>query len=190
MKLCKQQQLTDSSCVAACLAIVTGADQQQIIGEMAADEGQRGSLQDEFRQWVRLGYLPSLLPYNLLQMGEVIVATVPSLNVVGGNHRIVIDCRGDGMEVIDPNEGRPGKKFYTVDSLHSWTEATVVQRCASPVSAATMFPIFELIPQLLISGYRFALQDSRWWLFDGEGEGVTSGESFRKLCVNILMSDV
>lgn len=124
------QQLTDTSCVPACIAMVSGVGQHRIIDQMAKHGGSSGSLREEFRQWVRMGYLPRLLPYNELMDGRrrVMLATVPSLNFEGGNHRIVIDYTdGDeGPTILDPNEGREGKRFYTMDNIHSWSELTLV----------------------------------------------------------------
>ena len=108
------------------MAMVTGIDQLRIISQMEKHDGNRSSMHDEFRHWVRMGYLPSRLPYGDLYDGMVIIATVPSLNHPGGNHRIVIDMR-DEMKVLDPNKGREGKLFYTADSLRTWSELTIVE---------------------------------------------------------------
>lgn len=121
-----RQQVTNTSCVAACLSMVTGVEQERIIGQMAKHDGGRSSLHDEYRQWVRMGYLPRRLPYGDMKFGAVMVATVPSLNLPGGNHRIVIDHR-ECLKVLDPNEGREGKLFYTADSLRTWTDLTIVE---------------------------------------------------------------
>ena len=125
-----QMQMTDTSCVPACIAMVTGFSQGGIISQMASHGGSSGSLREEFRQWVRMGYLPRLLPYNELIDGKrrVMLATVPSLNILGGNHRIVIDYTDpeEGPTILDPNDGREGKLFYTMDNIRSWSELTVV----------------------------------------------------------------
>lgn len=125
-----QMQMTDTSCVPACIAMVTGFSQGGIILQMASHGGSSGSLREEFRQWVRMGYLPRLLPYNELIEGKrrVMLATVPSLNFPGGNHRIVIDYTDveEGPTILDPNEGREGKLFYTMGNIRSWSELTVV----------------------------------------------------------------
>ncbi len=126
VELKHQQQATNTSCVAACIAMVTGIDQLRIISQMEKHDGGRSSMHDEFRQWVRMGYLPRRLPYGDLRHGAVMVATVPSLNIPGGNHRIVIDHR-KCLKVLDPNEGREGKLFYTADSLRTWSELTIVE---------------------------------------------------------------
>ena len=45
--------------------------------------------------------------------------TVPSLNVVGGLHHIIMDLRSDTEIILDPNYGRVGKKYYTGWSVKS-----------------------------------------------------------------------
>lgn len=125
----KQTQLTPTSCVPCCIAMVTGVDQQSIIDEMAKHYDSSGGSHSEFRQWVRMGYLPRQLPYGDLQPGSLMLATVPSLNIEAGNHRIIIDWRGDEPIVYDPNEGREGRKHYTYHKLRGWSELTVVEYC-------------------------------------------------------------
>ena len=127
----KQTQLTPTSCVPCCIAMVTGVDQQSIIDEMAMHYDSSGSMRSEFRQWVRMGYLPRALPYGDLQPGQLMLATVPSLNIEAGNHRIIIDWLGDEPIVHDPNEGREGRKVYTYHKLRGWSELTVVEWCRS-----------------------------------------------------------
>lgn len=129
-----QTQLTPTSCVPACMAMISGVDQQSIIDDLDRHHGSCGSLHDEFCQWVRLGYLPQLVPWNSLRHGIVMLATVPSLNIPGGMHRIVIDLR-DVLTVYDPNKGRDGRRFYTEDSLHSWSDLTTVEFCGRSAGA-------------------------------------------------------
>jgi hypothetical protein len=47
--------------------------------------------------------------------------TVPSLNIPGGLHNIVVVTTIDKeLLVFDPQKGRDGKKFYNQDTLKSW----------------------------------------------------------------------
>lgn len=127
----KQQQITSSSCVPACIAMITGVDQQLIIDEMKKYNDSSGGTKQEFRQWVRMGYLPRQLSFSegLHSLwGKVALATVPSLNIEGGLHRIVIDLQGENIKVYDPNEGKENKKVHTWP-LRTYTELTVVEYC-------------------------------------------------------------
>lgn len=44
--------------------------------------------------------------------GNIYLLSVPSLNMIATFHNIVVDFRGDKLEVYDPNEGREGRKVY------------------------------------------------------------------------------
>lgn len=131
-KIVHQQQLTDTSCVPASISMLTGLyqyipfPQKDIIAQMEAHHDSSGSLHSEFRQWVRMGYYPYLTQFNELRHGKVYLATVPSLNKVAGNHRIIIDMTDD-MVIFDPNEGRENKLYYTPSILRSWSELTFVE---------------------------------------------------------------
>lgn len=53
---------------------------------------------------------------------------------------------------------------------------------------ADLFPIFDILPRLWALDFITVEQDGRWWLFDKTGDGVISGETFRDLCVNIVLA--
>ena len=74
-----QMQLTPASCVPACIAMITGVDQAVIMSHMRADGGSCGGLYYEFRQWARMGYLPShhYYPELIQALGKVVLLTVP-----------------------------------------------------------------------------------------------------------------
>ena len=57
--------------------------------------------------------------YNEIHRNSVYIIVVPSLNITGGTHGIVVDTRGGEMRVFDPQHGRKGKKWYTTDNLKS-----------------------------------------------------------------------
>jgi hypothetical protein len=50
-----------------------------------------------------------------------------------------------------------------------------------------LFPVFDTIDRLLKDGHYFHHQDGKLWLWNAEGEGVAYGETFRELCVNIVL---
>ena len=50
-----------------------------------------------------------------------------------------------------------------------------------------LFPVFDSLPRLWESGHVTKEQDGKWWLFRGDGEGLISGETFRDLCINIVL---
>jgi len=131
-KIVHQQQLTDTSCVPCCMSMMTGffqgqaVEQRRIIDQMQEHGDSNGSLHAEFRQWVRMGYYPFLERWNEIRHGKIYLATVPSLNKVGGNHRIIVDMIED-MTIYDPNEGREDRLYYTPLMLRSWSELTLLE---------------------------------------------------------------
>jgi len=42
----------------------------------------------------------------------VYLVTVPSLNIPGCNHQIVVEMTNDSYQVFDPVRGREGRKYY------------------------------------------------------------------------------
>lgn len=60
----------------------------------------------------------------------------------------------------------------------AWKES--LSRCAQ-------YPVFDILERLYASGYYHSQQDGRWWLWEKGGNGVCSGETFRDLCVNIVL---
>lgn len=50
------------------------------------------------------------------------------------------------------------------------------------------YPVFDILERLYESGHYTKKQDGRWYLFDKGGDGIASGETFRGLCVNIVLA--
>ena len=105
--------------------MVSGWSIEAIIKE-AGDKGLSRS--EEYELALKTGLYfnqcawPSLLP-NLYHM-----VTVPSLNLEGVTHRIVLyyDEPRAKMIVFDPNQGREGVKVYSAENLKSWNEVWIV----------------------------------------------------------------
>ena len=56
---------------------------------------------------------------------------------------------------------------------------------ASDCSAA-----LDVIPRLLDIGYTIQKQDGEWWMFEGSGESVVGGATFREMCERLVGVDV
>jgi len=105
--------------------MLSGWDVEDVI-KVAGNKGM--SCTEEYELALKTGLYfnqcawPSLLPnfYHLV--------TVPSLNLEGVTHRIVLyyDEPNAKMIVFDPNEGREGVKVYTPENLKSWNEVWIV----------------------------------------------------------------
>lgn len=104
-----QQQPNDSTCNQTCLAMLLGVPVAEVI-KVFGDGG--WDTHDMFtalnRCWFRWD---ALLFDNLIANGHYL-ASVPSLNHLGGGHCIVIVKDENGETVYDPNRGGPSKKFY------------------------------------------------------------------------------
>lgn len=113
-------QPSPHTCGHACLAMVTGLDVQSIIARF----GEAG-INDDIEAIVltESGIYPVAIPETAfmpaLPFHGVYFATVPSLNIPGGAHRLVIEANPDEaeFEVHDPNAGREGKLFYPLNAL-------------------------------------------------------------------------
>lgn len=136
-------QHTSNSCIFASMEMIDRLhrpddylDQRQI--RSAVEYHRDGlSLHSEFRQWVRMGYLPRLHHTTELcdVIGKVCLMTVPSLNNVAGNHRIVVDMREEHL-IYDPNKGRGEGEdglyihwYAGMADLDGWSEITFVEDC-------------------------------------------------------------
>lgn len=113
-----QMQLTKTGCVAACIAMACGKPVKEIMGEYHHPEDGidfhsfLGALKIEgvpYIEYTATGFLP----YN-----RVFIISVPSLNIQGHTHAIVVQTQSKeegGCFILDPNSGRPGAKCYGVD---------------------------------------------------------------------------
>ena len=50
-------------------------------------------------------------------------------------------------------------------------------------------PSLDLLQARLEQGCEIVEQDSRWYLFDREGEYVTSGDTVREMIINLIFTD-
>ena len=55
--------------------------------------------------------------------------------------------------------------------------------------ATDLYPVFDILQELLHRGATIKEQDGRWHLFAKNGEGIISGRTFREMCVNLLLMD-
>ncbi|ECI5363932.1 hypothetical protein DU846_01940 [Salmonella enterica subsp. diarizonae] len=55
-------------------------------------------------------------PDEMIKLNCVYLVTVPSVNMLGWFHQIIIDTR-EGFKIFDPNRGLKGRKYYVFRSL-------------------------------------------------------------------------
>lgn len=132
--LCEQQtQPCKFSCVAASLAILTGWPMARAYGRFHQRyQEDRLSIGDALRE---LG-----IPFksfdsaerNSIEEPAIYLCNVPSLNVIGGSHQVVIEVLDDAdWRVYDPAQGvfvdgQP-RKYYTAHVPDSEAEPLAVQ---------------------------------------------------------------
>jgi ABC-type bacteriocin/lantibiotic exporter with double-glycine peptidase domain len=108
------QQEDDYSCGIACLAMVSGLSFSEVFSRcksfFASEHGIGSRELDVSLRHLKISYSRKLYPH--FPKTCLYIMTVPSLNIVAGNHFVVVDLRDAVWTVYDPQRGREGKKFY------------------------------------------------------------------------------
>jgi hypothetical protein len=105
-------QPTDTSCVSACISMMTGLS-IDIVMEEFRDQYQKHEIGIE--EYLRKR---TALPFYHTQIFDeetVSFVTVPSLNIRGMNHQILIVCHDDSWSIYDPNTGIEDKGMYSAN---------------------------------------------------------------------------
>ena len=109
-------QREDNDCAIACVAMVTGLPYERVIGNVKAVDRGLSDRQTTLLL-MKLGFYVEDYGFrsSSLAHGGLYIAAVPSLNIPGHMHYVVVDVRtpgdADGI-VYDPNYERKGKKWY------------------------------------------------------------------------------
>lgn len=110
MKRIKHQKQGDRQCVCTCIAMIAGIKKNTVVKRHHVKYMSNNNYGiDKILEDFGIGY--NTCDGNYLHKGKVYLATVPSLNMLGYFHQIIIDNR-DGIQVFDPNRGVPGKNYY------------------------------------------------------------------------------
>lgn len=114
MRITHQSQPTSTSCVATCVAMLSGLSAASVHGMFT--EGYLAGTCSVSYMLANVGIQCEVLTcdrVSTLNVGEVYLAIVPSVNMPGFNHMVIIDCHtNDGfMMVWDPAKGT-GKRYY------------------------------------------------------------------------------
>lgn len=108
-------QINDQSCVHACIAMVTGTPLMEIWERypFPLTPKHELTLLIEGRAWpVEQSQFTNQFP-----LCGVYLVSVPSLNVSGVLHRVVVMVGETEVRCLDPQRGREGKAFYSDDSF-------------------------------------------------------------------------
>lgn len=125
------KQPTKQSCVHACLSMVTGIP----VGHIIKRFGSRPlSKNDELIVLTEMGIYPITLPVSvqpLMVLGNIFMVTVPSLNIKGGNHAVVVEVTQDmDINVYDPSPS----EHYPVDAMQPSKNTERVMKSYSEIT--------------------------------------------------------
>lgn len=113
-----QQQTIHNGCVCACIAMLSGRPVEEVTKDYHHLLWGGGFRTSELLTREQIPFVVLGTEDNSVWAGRVYLACVPSLNLPGSFHAILIDARSGEMEVLDPAE--EGKQRYTRENLHSW----------------------------------------------------------------------
>lgn len=110
-------QINDKSCVHACLSMVTGIPVEKLWERFPRPMWQEDEIvvlvENKIFPVPAAAYGPQFLRYGTYMM------SVPSLNVEGALHCVLVVYNEEGAFLYDPQSGREGKKYYPLRSLMS-----------------------------------------------------------------------
>ena len=116
------QQPDNLTCTVACVAMIAGVSFDDALFAHI-DLGKPPYAENESMiALVRLGVFSRKQIDNQLIEGRLYMADVPSINVLGVMHAIVIDTRNkDSIKVYDPQQGKENIKHYTYEILQGFS---------------------------------------------------------------------
>lgn len=108
------KQPTLNTCVSACLAMILNKPVEKVIEEFHSRYYNNWEI--TISEYLTKNGVPHHCSEGggreTLHMGGLFLCTVPSLNIPGALHQIVIDMTDHKFIVHDPIKGWEGKKFY------------------------------------------------------------------------------
>lgn len=109
-----QMQPCPISCVTTCMAMIVGCPVSDLMGMHEEYHATNLSIRQILD---RLGIpFRSFDSADRQSLGDegVFLASVPSLNIQGGMHQVIVEMLDDGdWRVCDPNQGRGDRLYYT-----------------------------------------------------------------------------
>lgn len=109
IKLAHQTQPTPYACVHTCIAMLAGVPVAQVMERFPGDGM---DMRETYAALEAMKLNWNALVFGRLVVDAVYLASVPSLNFEGGSHAVILDSRSGEIEVLDPNKGREGKRYY------------------------------------------------------------------------------
>jgi len=104
----------EADCTMACIAMVGRTTLSAVHKAFPEFDGIGCNTKDTVNILDRLNIPHILYASDRLFFGRLYILTVPSLNILGGNHDIVVINHSDGSTIIlDPNNGKDTKMYYS-----------------------------------------------------------------------------
>ncbi len=120
-------QKTNRDCGYACIAMVCNITLDKVM--KVAKGNYPLAQEEEFELIAHFGYLPTVSTFDHIYSSNTYLVTVPSLNMVGNNHRVVVVSDEDGIRhLYDPQKGRANKKFYTKETMKGYSQVTRITK--------------------------------------------------------------
>lgn len=113
------QQTQKLNCASACLAMLTDKTVEEVTEDF--HEGYTNNIKEvwEYLEQNDVLFTILLAGCRLPDLDKVYLASVPSLNIKGGLHYIVIETTEDGnWWIYDPNLGREEVMWYVASDKH------------------------------------------------------------------------
>jgi ABC-type bacteriocin/lantibiotic exporter with double-glycine peptidase domain len=113
------QQTLDTNCTSACIAMITGLDIDRITTEFHDKYIGMELEPTDYLRKLGFSFRKCLTVERKLKPDYIYLVALPSLNIKGAMHNIVIQTSSDGKRwyIIDPNEGREYKEVYPQDTM-------------------------------------------------------------------------
>lgn len=125
-----QTQPTYNTCMATCVAMVAGKHVDEVVARWHESFHAKTEWLDDALDYYKIPYFYGCQRRAELLFGFVYFLTVPSLNITGGLHQILVALTNErGIEVFDPVKGRPGAKNYVYGKPTSANEVSLISWC-------------------------------------------------------------
>lgn len=125
-----QQQPTKNTCMSACLAMVAGQPVSDVVAMWHDKFHDKTDWLDDALDHYKIPYFYGSQRKAELLYGFIYFLTVPSLNIEGGLHQILVALTAErGIEVFDPCMGRTGAKYYIYGNTPGENEVLLSSWC-------------------------------------------------------------
>lgn len=117
-RITHKTQQSMMSCIPTCLAMLLDKDPKQVDDEFTTDYIRGFTDVSNYLYKHGVFAQPHITAgMHQIRPGRLYLATVPSLQLPGLFHQIIIDARFGNVTVYDPCKGLEGKQYYSYDHI-------------------------------------------------------------------------